>query len=72
MNEIVDNGDGTYSMRIEVDGVEQLRECEVELPGRYLDGRPHYGPTVIRPVVLDDERLVEVVGGELRIIRVKE
>ena len=48
MNEIVENYDGTYSMRSKVNGVEQLRKCEAILPGLYRDGRPN---TTGKPVV---------------------
>lgn len=72
MNEIVENDDGTYSMRIQVDGVEQLRRCEAVLPGRYLDGRPNYNPVAFRPEVFDGELLIEAIGCEMHIVKSRE
>lgn len=69
MNEIVENDDGTYSMRIKVNGVEQLRKCEAILPGRYLDGRTNYNPVVFRPEVFEGEILIEPIGVEMRIVK---
>jgi hypothetical protein len=66
MNETEQLADGTILMTVKVDGVLQKRRCY-----RKTSGITHWQAAMrLVPVLSSNERLLEVIGGEVQIITV--